>query len=77
MPGRSGSVVFPAGVATPIVTRLNTEVNRALQTPVLKEKFTAIGYEIVGGTPEQLTQFVRREIAKFADIAKRSGAKID
>jgi tripartite-type tricarboxylate transporter receptor subunit TctC len=72
-----GSVVFPAGVPKPIVTRLNAEVNRALQTPVLKDKFTSIGYEIVGGTPEQLTQFVRREIAKFADIAKRSGAKID
>jgi len=36
-----------------------------------------IGYEIVGGTPEQLHYFVRREIAKFADITKRSGAKID
>ena len=72
-----GSVVFPAGVPKPIVMRLNTEVNRALQTPVLKDKFTGIGYEIVGGTPEQLTQFVRREIAKFADIAKRSGAKVD
>jgi tripartite-type tricarboxylate transporter receptor subunit TctC len=72
-----GSVVFPVGVPKPIVTRLNTEVNRALQTPALKDKFIGIGYEIVGGTPEQLTEFVRREIAKFADIAKRSGAKID
>ncbi len=72
-----GSVVFPAGVPKLIVTRLNTEVNRALQTPVLKDKFTGIGYEIVGGTPEQLTLFVRKEIAKFADIARRSGAKID
>lgn len=72
-----GSVVLPAGTPKPIVTRLNAEINRALQGPVLKDKFTGIGYEIVGGTPEQLTQFVRREIAKFADIAKRSGAKID
>lgn len=72
-----GSVVFPVGVPKPIVARLNTEINRALRTPVLTEKFTAIGYAAVGGTPEQLTEFVRREIAKFADIAKRSGAKID
>ena len=72
-----GSVVFPAGVPKPIVTRLNAEVNRALQTPVLKDKFIGIGYEIVGGTPEQLTEFTRREIAKFADIARRSGAKVD
>ena len=72
-----GSVVFPAGVAKPVVAKMNAEVNRALQGPVLKEKFTGIGYEIVGGTPEQLTEFVRKEIAKFADIAKRSGARID
>jgi len=72
-----GSVVFPAGVPAPIVKRMNAEVNRALQGPTLKEKFTGIGYEIVGGTPEQLRDFVRREIAKFADIARRAGAKID
>lgn len=72
-----GSVVFPAGVPKPVLQRMNAEINRALQTPSLKEKFTSIGYEIVGGTPEQLHEFVRKEIAKFADIAKRSGAKID
>ena len=72
-----GSVVFPAGVPKPIVARMNAEVNRALQTPVLKDKFTSIGYDLVGGTPEQLTEFVRGEIAKWADVAKRSGAKID
>jgi tripartite-type tricarboxylate transporter receptor subunit TctC len=72
-----GSVVFPAGVARPTVQRMNAEINRALQTPSLKEKLTGIGYEIVGGTPEQLQDFVRREIAKFADIARRSGARID
>ncbi len=70
-----GSVVFPAGVPKPIVSRLNAEVNRALQTSPLKDKLIGIGYEIAGGTPEQLTQFVRKEIAKFADIAKRAGAK--
>ena len=70
-----GSVVFPAGVPKPIVSRLNAEVNRALQGSPLKDKLMGIGYEIAGGTPEQLTQFVRKEIAKFADIAKRAGAK--
>ncbi len=72
-----GSLVFPAGVPKTIVARLNAEVNRALQTPALKDKFSGIGYEIVGGTPEQLAEFVRAQIAKWADVARRSGAKID
>lgn len=72
-----GGIVFPAGVPRDIVMRMNAEVNKALATPVLKERFTNIGYEIVGGTPEQFGEFVRKEIAKFADIAKRSGARVD
>jgi tripartite-type tricarboxylate transporter receptor subunit TctC len=72
-----GGIVVPNGVPKEIVTRLNAEVNKALVTPALKERFTNIGYEIVGGTPEQFQAFVKKEIAKFADIAKRSGARID
>jgi tripartite-type tricarboxylate transporter receptor subunit TctC len=72
-----GGIVFPAGVPRDIVMRMNAEVNKALATPVLKERFANIGYEIVGGTPEQFSEFVRKEIAKFADIARRSGARVD
>jgi len=72
-----GGVVFPRNVPRDIVMRMNAEVNKALVTPTLKERFTTIGYEIVGGTPEQFAAFVRKEIAKFADIAKRSGARAD
>lgn len=72
-----GGVVVPVGVPKDIVMRLNAEINKALVTPTLKERFATIGYEIVGGTPEQFQAFVKKEIAKFADISKRSGARID
>lgn len=72
-----GGIVFPRNVPREIVLRMNAEVNKALVTPTLKERFTTIGYEVVGGTPEQFAAFVRKEIAKFADIAKRSGARPD
>lgn len=72
-----GGIVYPAGVPRDIVMKMNAEVNKALTTPQLKERFTNIGYEIVGGTPEQFAEFVRKEIAKFADIAKRAGARVD
>ena len=72
-----GGVVVPAGVPRTIVTRLNAEINKALASPTLKEKYAAIGYELVGGTPQQFDAFVKKEIVKWADVVKRSGAKVD
>ena len=72
-----GGVVVPAKVPKPIVDRLNGEINKALASPALKEKFAAIGYQLVGGTPDQFDTFVKKEAAKWADVIKRSGAKVD
>jgi tripartite-type tricarboxylate transporter receptor subunit TctC len=72
-----GGVVVPVGVPKTIVARLNAGINQVLASPALKEKYFAIGYELVGGTPEQFDAFVRKEIAKWADVVKRSGAKVD
>jgi tripartite-type tricarboxylate transporter receptor subunit TctC len=52
------------------------EINKALTSP-LKEKYVALGYDLVGGTPEQFDAFATKEVAKWAEVVKRSGAKID
>lgn len=72
-----GGVVVPVRVPKPIVNRLNAAINKALAGPELREKFAAIGYLVVGGTPEQFDAFVKKEAAKWADVIKRSGAKVD
>ena len=70
-------VVVPSGVPKAIVTRLNAEVNKALVSPAAKQNLGAIGYDLVGGTQEQFAELVSRELAKWADVVKRTGAKID
>jgi tripartite-type tricarboxylate transporter receptor subunit TctC len=70
-------VVVPAGVPVSIIARLNAEINRALGSPAAKEILAGSGYELVGGTAEQFTEFVMKEIAKWADVVKRSGARVD
>jgi tripartite-type tricarboxylate transporter receptor subunit TctC len=70
-------VVTPAGVPQAIVARLNAEINKALTSLTVKEQLGGIGYELVGGTPEQFAELVKKETVKWADIIKRSGAKID
>lgn len=72
-----GGVVVPVGVPGALVTRLNAEINRALASPSLKEKVSAFGYEVAGGTPAYFAEHVRKESAKWADVIKRSGTKVD
>ncbi len=69
-------VIVPAGVPNAIAARLNAEVNKALASTAVREQYAAIGYEITGNTtPGQFADFVKKEIAKWADVIKRSGAK--
>jgi tripartite-type tricarboxylate transporter receptor subunit TctC len=70
-------VVVPAGVPKPIIARLNAEINKALASQSAKERLAGSGYDLVGGTPEQFTELVSKEIAKWADVVKRTGAKLD
>jgi tripartite-type tricarboxylate transporter receptor subunit TctC len=70
-------IVGPVGLPKPIVARLNAELNKMIASPSYKERVALIGSEPMGGTPEQFAAFIRSESAKWADVIKRSGAKID
>ena len=70
-------IVAPVGVPKAIVAKLNAEINKAIATPSLKEKFAQIGSESAGGTPEQFGALIRKESAKWGEVVKRSGAKVD
>ena len=72
-----GGVVVPAGVPKTIVAQLNAAINKVLAMPEMKQKYAAIGYELVGGTPAQFDTYVKKEIAKWANVVKRSGAKLN
>jgi tripartite-type tricarboxylate transporter receptor subunit TctC len=70
-------VIAPAGVPRPIVDRLNAAINKALKSEAFKEKFAKIGDEPAGGTPEEFAETIKTDSAKWADVIKRSGAKLD
>ncbi|MGQ0750137.1 MAG: Bug family tripartite tricarboxylate transporter substrate binding protein [Betaproteobacteria bacterium] len=70
-------VIAPAKTPRALVERLNSEINKALAAPAVGGKLTALGYEVVGGTPEQFAMHTRKEGAKWADVVKRAGVKID
>jgi tripartite-type tricarboxylate transporter receptor subunit TctC len=81
LPGFEASSWFgvfaPAGTAKEIVTRLNMEIVKALNSPELKERLAAQGAEAVGNSPEQFAAHIKSETAKWAKVVKASGATVD
>ena len=70
-------VIAPAGVPRPIVDKLNAAINRAIASPTFKARFAEIGDEPAGGSPEDFAKLIASDSAKWADVVKRSGAKIE
>ena len=70
-------VIAPAKTPKTVIDRLNAEINKALAGPAVGGKLTELGYEVVGGTPERFSDHIRKEGAKWADVVKRAGVKID
>ena len=70
-------VIAPLGVPQAIITKLNTEINRACTSPALLEKFATFGNTCLGSTPAQFADLIKKETVKWADVVKRSGAKVD
>ncbi len=70
-------IVVPAATPKDIVTRLNTEINRAVQNPDLRQKLALGGSEPLGGTPEQYAAYIRSELQRWTKVVKEAGAKAD
>ncbi len=70
-------VFAPAGLPRPILDKLNRAINAAIVAPGTRERFAQLGSEGGGGTPEEFADLIRRDSAKWADVVRRSGARID
>jgi len=70
-------LVVPAGTPREIVGRLNAEGQKATKSPEFIKRMTDLGYEIVGGTPEQMASMIQDEYKRWGPIVKASGATVD
>jgi len=70
-------VVTTAGVPRPIVDRLNRDIVASLDSAVLKERFTALGFEVFTSTPEAFGQFIRTDMARAAKVIRSAGITVD
>jgi tripartite-type tricarboxylate transporter receptor subunit TctC len=81
MPGFEAVTWFgfavPTGTPRPIIDRLNVEIGKALAMPDVKQKLSAQGIDVAGGTPEQFGAYMHDEFAKWGQLVKDSGAKVE
>ena len=70
-------LAMPAGTPKEIIARMNAEGQKAARAPDFIKRMTDLGYEIVGGTPEQMAAMIQDEIKRWGPIVKASGAKVD
>lgn len=68
-------VLGPANMPAAVVSRLSTEIIKASQLPDVRERLSADGAVIVGGTAQQATAFLESEIARWTRVVKAAGIK--
>jgi tripartite-type tricarboxylate transporter receptor subunit TctC len=70
-------VLTVAGTSREIVQRLNAEMVKVLTSAEVKERFGKIGVDVVAGSPEQFSQFLKSEVGRWAKVIQDAGIKAD
>lgn len=70
-------VAVRAGTPAPIVQKLNLTMNAIFNDAEFKKKWEAIGTPVVGGTPQQFADLIRKDSARLGLIVKNAGVTLD
>jgi tripartite-type tricarboxylate transporter receptor subunit TctC len=67
------AMLAPAGTPKDIITRLNTEVRKALGDSEVRRKLEELGFAVRGNSPEELRSMTRDQLAKYGRVIKEMG----
>jgi len=70
-------VLTVAGTPPDIVKRLNTEMVKILTSPETKDRISKSGVDVIAGSPEQFSTFLKSEVARWAKVIQEAGIKAD
>jgi len=71
------ALLAPAGTSQAVVKTLNTELNTLLKSPETFDRIRSHGLVPVGGTPEDLGNYLRSEIERWTKVVKAVGIKLE
>ena len=66
----------PAGTPREIVVRLATEIQKAMLSPDMKDRYIALGLDQAANTPDEFAAMMRSELDRYAMIIKNAGIKV-
>ncbi len=67
----------PAATPKDVVAKIHAAAMRALASPDLIERFEKQGAEVIANKPDEALAMLKADIAKWAEVARASGARID
>ena len=70
-------LVAPAGTPNAVVNKVHAELMEVLKDAAVQEKFRSLGLDIIGNKPAEFSDFIKKDIVKWAKVVKDSGAKAD
>ena len=70
-------LIAPAGTPPAIIDKLYRQVGEMLKTPYAQERFMAAGTDVVGSSPKEFGELIRRELAQNSKVIKAVGMRAD
>ena len=71
------AILAPKRTPADIVRRVNAEVSKLLGDADIRDRLNVLGFEAYPTTPEQVSEIIRTDLRKNADLVRRTGAKAD
>ncbi len=70
-------ILAPAKTPRPVLERLHKEIAAVLAEPEIRERYATLGIEPVGNSPEQFTQQIRADLARWEKVVRQAGIRIE
>lgn len=70
-------IAAPAGTPRPIIEKLHAEFVKALRHPDIVKRLAEVGVDVVANTPEEFAAMIKSETARWGEVVKASGARVD
>jgi tripartite-type tricarboxylate transporter receptor subunit TctC len=70
-------IFAPARTPQPVVEKLQRELQAALRTPFVRERYATLGIEPVGNTPREFFEQVRADLLRWAEVVKAANVKVE
>jgi tripartite-type tricarboxylate transporter receptor subunit TctC len=70
-------ILAPAGTPPAIVSRLHTEIVKALKHPEVEKRLAGEGADVIGSTPQEFAAHIKSELARMGQAIKAAGVKLE